>query len=44
LWENIGALDVCLTTEDLARLDELAPPRIAAGSRYPERDMEMVNR
>ena len=44
LWENIGALDVCLTSEDLGRLDELAPHKIAAGSRYPEADMQLVNR
>ncbi|MDP9254731.1 MAG: aldo/keto reductase, partial [Verrucomicrobiota bacterium] len=24
LWENIGALDVCLTSDDLARIDEVA--------------------
>jgi aryl-alcohol dehydrogenase-like predicted oxidoreductase len=43
LWENIGALDVCLTSEDLARLDEVAPPGVAAGSRYAEAAMRAVN-
>jgi aryl-alcohol dehydrogenase-like predicted oxidoreductase len=44
LWENIGALDVCLTSEDLARLDEVAPYGVAAGQRYPEESMQAVNR
>lgn len=44
LWENIGALDVCLTSEDLARLDEVAPHGVAAGQRYGEAAMQMVNR
>lgn len=44
LWENIGAVDVCLTSDDLARLDELAPPGAAAGMRYTEAAMRMVNR
>ena len=43
LWENIGSLDVCLTSEDLARLDEVAPPGSAAGPRYTEAAMRMVN-
>lgn len=44
LWENIGALDVCLTDEDLRRIDEVAPQGAAAGLRYPEAAMQMVNR
>src|SRR3954470_8251507 len=36
LDENIGALDVKLTPEDLKRLDEILPPGAAAGQRYPE--------
>ncbi|MGH7429533.1 MAG: aldo/keto reductase, partial [Candidatus Methylomirabilaceae bacterium] len=44
LEENIGALDVELTAEDLARIEEVAPHGIAAGSRYPESMMHMVNR
>jgi len=34
LEENLGALDVELTGEDLARLDQLAPVGTAAGDRY----------
>jgi aryl-alcohol dehydrogenase-like predicted oxidoreductase len=44
LDENIGALDVKLTGEDLRRLDEILPPGAAAGPRYHERGMETVNR
>jgi aryl-alcohol dehydrogenase-like predicted oxidoreductase len=44
LDENIGALDVKLTAEDLKRLDEILPPGAAAGARYHERGMETVNR
>jgi aryl-alcohol dehydrogenase-like predicted oxidoreductase len=44
LDENIGALDVRLTSEDLKRLDEILPPGAAAGERYHERGMEAVNR
>ncbi len=34
LEENLGAVDVVLTGEDLRRLDELAPVDSAAGDRY----------
>ena len=44
LDENIGALEVRLTDEDLKRLDEILPPGAAAGQRYHERGMETVNR
>jgi aryl-alcohol dehydrogenase-like predicted oxidoreductase len=44
LDENIGALDVKLSGEDLKRLDEILPPGAAAGQRYHERGMETVNR
>lgn len=42
LEENIGALNVELTEEDLKRIDEAAPKGTAAGTRYP--DMSTVNR
>ena len=44
LDENIGALEVRLTQEDLKRLDKILPPGAAAGQRYHERGMETVNR
>jgi aryl-alcohol dehydrogenase-like predicted oxidoreductase len=44
LDENIGALDVKLSGDDLKRLNEILPPGAAAGQRYHERGMETVNR
>ena len=44
LQENIGALDVNLTSNDLANIDELAPHEAVAGARYPDWAMAMVNR
>ena len=44
LEENIGALNVKLTDEDLKRIDEVAPKGVAAGMRYPEAGMAVVNR
>jgi aryl-alcohol dehydrogenase-like predicted oxidoreductase len=43
LDENIGALEVQLTDEDLKRLDAILPPGAAAGQRYHERGMAAVN-
>jgi aryl-alcohol dehydrogenase-like predicted oxidoreductase len=43
LDQNIGALDVKLTGEDLDRLDAILPPGAAAGERYHERGMATVN-
>ena len=44
LQENVGALDVYLTSEDLARIDEVAPKGAFSGPRYPEAMMKLVNR
>jgi aryl-alcohol dehydrogenase-like predicted oxidoreductase len=44
LDQNIGALDVQLSDEDLKRLDAILPPGAAAGERYHARGMEAVNR
>jgi aryl-alcohol dehydrogenase-like predicted oxidoreductase len=43
LEENVGALDIELTPDDLRRIDEVAPRGTAAGLRYPESMMHMVN-
>jgi aryl-alcohol dehydrogenase-like predicted oxidoreductase len=43
LEENVGALDVKLTAEDLRRLEEVFPQGAAAGTRYPEQMMHLVN-
>jgi len=44
LEENVAALEVKLTPEDLRRIDEIAPKNVAAGTRYPEAGMAAVNR
>lgn len=44
LEENVGALEVQLSPEDLRRIDEIAPLGVAAGTRYPEGGMATVNR
>ncbi len=43
LDQNIGALDVTLSREELDRLDAILPPGAAAGERYHERGMATVN-
>jgi aryl-alcohol dehydrogenase-like predicted oxidoreductase len=44
LEENLGALSVRLSAEDLSRLDAACPPGAAAGPRYPEPMMQLVGR
>jgi aryl-alcohol dehydrogenase-like predicted oxidoreductase len=44
LEENVGALDVKLSKEDLRRIDEVFPPEAAAGERYPEHMLALVER
>jgi aryl-alcohol dehydrogenase-like predicted oxidoreductase len=36
LEENVAATEIELTEDDLARLDEAAPPGVTAGDRYPD--------
>ncbi len=43
LEENVAAIDVKLTKEDLRRVDEIFPSGAAAGLRYPEHMMSTVN-
>lgn len=43
LEENLGALDVDLSAEDLERLDKIAPLGVAKGERYPESSMAFLN-
>jgi aryl-alcohol dehydrogenase-like predicted oxidoreductase len=42
--ENIAALAIHLTPEDLQQINELAPKSVAAGLRYPENMMQTVGR
>jgi len=41
LEENVGALDVELSADDIARIEEAFPKGVIAGERYP--DMSTVN-
>jgi aryl-alcohol dehydrogenase-like predicted oxidoreductase len=43
LDDNIGALDVQLSEEDLRRLDAILPPGAAAGERYHAQGMAALN-
>lgn len=43
LEQNLKALDLTLTGDDLKRIDEAAPRGAAAGTRYPEAAMRTVN-
>jgi aryl-alcohol dehydrogenase-like predicted oxidoreductase len=44
LEENVGALDVELTPEDLSRMDAAFPAGAAKGDRYSEQAMRALNR
>ncbi|HEU0134551.1 MAG TPA: aldo/keto reductase, partial [Allosphingosinicella sp.] len=43
LEQNVGALEVRLSPEELARIDEILPPGAASGPRYHEAGMATVN-
>nr|MBA2376495.1 aldo/keto reductase [Rubrobacter sp.] len=43
LEENAGAVEINLTDDDLARIDEAAPKGVAAGERYDEAGMSTLN-
>jgi aryl-alcohol dehydrogenase-like predicted oxidoreductase len=44
LEENVGALDVRLSAEDLVRIDRVIPPGMAAGTRYAAPQMAALGR
>jgi len=44
LEENVAALEVVLSADDLKRIDEVAPKDVAAGGRYPAAMMSSINR
>lgn len=44
LDENIAALDIHLTEDDMARIDAIFPPEAAAGTRYPAAGMDALDR
>ena len=44
LEQNVRALDVSLTGDDLRRIDAAAPKGVASGDRYTERGMASIDR
>lgn len=44
LEQNLAALNVTLTSDDLARIDRVLPPGAAAGTRYAAPQMQALNR
>jgi len=44
LRENLDALDIALTTDELARINAIFPQGAASGARYPEAAMQTVVR
>ena len=44
LEQNVAAVEVALTAAELAEIDAAFPPDAAAGLRYPEEMMRLVNR
>ena len=42
LEDNIGAVGVKLSTDDMAQIDQIMPKNAAAGERYPEAGMKAV--
>jgi hypothetical protein len=43
LEENVGALNVKFTKEEFQEIDAIAPKGAAAGTRYPEASMKVLN-
>jgi aryl-alcohol dehydrogenase-like predicted oxidoreductase len=43
LEENLGALEVKLTVDDLKQINEIAPRGVAVGDRYPAATMSVIN-
>ena len=43
LEDNLGAVRVTLSRDDLAEIDRLFPPGAAAGARYAEGAMKMLD-
>ena len=44
LEENLQAIEIELSADDVRRIEEVAPLGAAAGTRYPEAIMHTVNR
>ena len=44
LEENVAAVQIQLTEQELAEIEEIMPKGVASGSRYPENMMKLINR
>ena len=44
LQENVGAVTVTLTADDLSRINAVAPQGVAAGDRYTAQSMSSIDR
>lgn len=44
LEENVSALSLSLSDENVARIEAAVPPSAVAGMRYPAESMKAVNR
>ena len=44
LDENIAALDIALTADDLSRINAIMPTGVTAGERYPERTLRFIDK
>jgi aryl-alcohol dehydrogenase-like predicted oxidoreductase len=44
LEENVDALEIRLSKEDLRRIEEAAPKGVTAGDRYAPQGMRTINR
>jgi len=44
LEENVAAVEIVLTPDDVRRIDAVAPKGSAAGERYPAQTMTTINR
>jgi aryl-alcohol dehydrogenase-like predicted oxidoreductase len=43
LDENVGGTEIALSAEDLRRIEDAAPPGVAAGPRYPEQALRTLD-
>ncbi len=43
LEENVAAVEITLTPEELRRIEEIAPRGAASGTRYPDEMMSLIN-
>ncbi|GAA6619218.1 hypothetical protein NUACC26_050310 [Scytonema sp. NUACC26] len=44
LRENVGAIDIVLTADELQQIEAVLPIGSAAGTRYPAQFMHSINR